>query len=154
MIKKCIKRALLGFIWDVFAIYLITILTSINIGNGEYHAVNSLFIRACNTELGAVLMQFVIAGGLGIVFGGSTIVWEIDKWSLAKQTVVHFFIVTTALILSAYICNLIHHTVASVLLWILHFVVVYVVIWFICYSGYKRKVASINKTLKEKAENK
>lgn len=147
MIKKFIKRALLGFIWDIFAIYLITILTSINIGNGEYHAVNSIFLKACNTELGAVLMQFVIAGGLGIVFGGTTILWEIEKWSLAKQTVMHFLIVTTAMILSAYACNLIHHTIVSFLLWIAYFVVVYVVFWSIFYTIYKRKVASINKVL-------
>lgn len=150
MLNKIIKRFVLGFIYEVFVAYLITILISLSIGDGNYYGINKGIMNICTTELGAVVFQFVLAGLLGAVFGVTTIFWEIDKWSLAKQTVIHFLVVTTSMLITAYICNWMRHTLASFFCWLGLFVVVYVIAWIICYNSFKRKVQGINKTISQK----
>lgn len=150
MIKKILQRFALGFMFEVFAANLITILFSINMGKGVYYGINSGIMSICETELGAVIFQFLLAGGVGAVFGVSTLLWEIDKWSLAKQTVVHFFVITTVMLFTVYVCNWMTHSVKGFITWIGLFVVVYIIIWTICYSSYKRKIKEINKAIVEK----
>lgn len=150
MLKTTIKRFWLGFIFEVFATYIITILFSLNIGDGNYYPVASGLMKICKTELGAAVLQFFLAGFLGGVFGSSTMLWEIEKWSLAKQTVCHFFVITIAMLIVAYICNWMSHSVLGFVSWIGMFIVVYIIIWTICYSHFKRKIAQINKEIQKK----
>ena len=147
MLKKFIKRFVLGFVIEAFAAYLITIIISLCIGTGEYYGIHPQIMKLCKTELGGVVFQFFIAGGLGAVFGSSSLIWEIDRWSLAKQTVAHFIVINIAMLFSAYVCHWMSHTVKGFLSWIGMFVVIYIIVWIICYTSFKKKVDGINKTL-------
>jgi len=150
MLKKIIKRFVIGFIIEVFVTYLITIINSFIIGGGNYYAAAPGLLKLCGTQNGAVFLQFILAGGLGAVMGVSSIIWEIDSWSLTLQTVVHFFMITVSMLIVAYCCYWMNHTVKSLIAWILMFVVIYIIIWIICYTNYKRKINQVNKSLEER----
>lgn len=153
MFKEIGKRFLLGFIYGVFVIYLLALLTSFNIGDGNFHFITSGLQASCKTELGAAALQFFLAGFLGVAFGVTTIFWEIDKWSLARQTITHFFVITISMLIVAYFINWMPHTLKGFAMWTGMFVVVYLVIWTVCYNIYKRTVKDINKKLAEKKDN-
>lgn len=153
MLKTIIKRFFLGFIYEVFATNVISILFSINIGNGSYYHIAPGIMQICNTELAAVILQFFLAGILGGVFGLATVFWEIDSWSIAKQTIINFTTTTVTMLIIAYICCWMPHTIKGFLCWLSVFIVVYVIIWFICYSVYKHKINQVNKSLQERNKN-
>jgi len=150
MLKKIIKRFATGFIIEVFVTYLITIINSVLIGDGTYYFVTPGLLKTCSTTLNAVVLQFFLAGFLGAVMGVSSIIWEIDKWSLTLQTVVHFLVITISMLIIAYLCYWMPHSVKGFVFWISMFIIIYIIIWIICYSNYKHKINQINKTLSEK----
>lgn len=150
MLKKIIKRFALGFIFEVFVTYVISLLISINIGDGNYYNISPNLLTLCKTELGAASLQFILAGLLGAMFGITTLYWEIERWSLAKQTVMHFITITASMLIVAYICNWMEHSIKGFAIWIGMFIVIYVIIWIICYTSFKRKINAVNKKLAEK----
>jgi len=150
MLKKVIKRFVLGFMIEVFVTYVITLLISVNIGDGLYHGITPGLLNLCKTELGAASLQFLLAGLLGAIFGVTSLFWEIDHWSLAKQTILHFFTITISMLIVAYLCNWMEHSAKGFAMWIGMFIVVYIIVWFICYGNYKRKIKAVNKKLEER----
>jgi len=151
MLKKIIRRFTLGFIYQVFATYVITLLISINAGDGFYHAITAGgLLSICKTELGATCLQFLLSGILGAVIGAATVFWEIDSWSLTKQTVIHCITTTVTMLIIVYLCGWMNHSVKGFLIWLGMFIGVYTVFWLICYISYKKKIEAVNKKLKKR----
>ncbi len=44
------------------------------------------------SEINAVILQTVLSGMIGTVFSASSVIWEIEYWSITKQTTIYFFI--------------------------------------------------------------
>lgn len=153
MLKKIIKRFTIGFIIEVFVTYLITIINSLLIGDGNFYYVTPGLLKTCKTIIGAVTLQFFLSGFLGAIMGTSTIIWEVDKWSLTTQTILHFFVITISMLIIAYLCYWMPHSVKGLIYWIGMFIIVYIIIWIIVYCNYKHKINQINKTLSEKGNN-
>lgn len=147
MHKEVINRSLLGFPTGVCIGYFITILESVQAGTGLYYPVAKALTELCSTQIAAVLLQFVLTGILGSVFAGSTVIFEMDTWSLLKQTVLHFITTTTVMFCIAWICRWIPHTTAGALIWIAVFIIIYLIIWFCCCMHYRRFIREINENL-------
>jgi len=57
------------------------------------------------SELNAVIFQTVLCGILERLCG-SAVIWELDSWSLAKQSGVYFFVIGLVLLPIAYVTRL------------------------------------------------
>ena len=107
MKKQLVQLALFGFPIGITIGYVITLIISISIGNGLYYPVNTEFITTAGGELNAVLIQTLLSGVVGSAFSMGSLVWDIDSWSLAKQTAVYFAIACVAMFPISYL-SLIH----------------------------------------------
>ena len=147
-IKKAVaKRAILGFIYGVFIGQTILILESLMARDGNFYAVSNSLLNLVGTKIGAVIVQYFLTGVIGTTFAATTVIFEIDEWSLLRQTILHFIITSVVMYIAGFLCGWFPHTVASTLVWFGVFIVIYIIFW-ICFSTYyKNKVKKINEAL-------
>ena len=147
-IKKAVaKRAILGFIYGVFIGQTILIIESLFMRDGNFYAVSASLLELAGTKIAAVIIQYFLTGIIGLTFASTTVIFEMDEWSLLRQSITHFIITSIVMYVAGFLCGWFPHTVASTLIWFGVFVVVYVIFW-VCFSlYYKNKVKKINEAL-------
>jgi len=111
MKKKIIMRSLLGFPIGIAIGYLITILTSLVWAKGYYSPCVPELISVMGNEINAVILQTVLCGILGTGFAANSIIWEMDNWSLVKQTGIYFSIIAAVMLPTAYFAYWMEHSV-------------------------------------------
>ena len=146
-INKILKRAILGFIYGVFIGQTILILESLIAGDGNFYSVSTYLVNHTSTRLAAVIAQYFITGIIGLSFAASTVIFEMDRWSILGQTALHFVINSIVMYAAGFLCGWFPHTVASTLIWFGVFIVVYLIFWFAFTMYYKKKTQEINKVL-------
>lgn len=144
MKKKAIERGLLGIPIGIAISYVITILISLGWGDGSYYPCVPALIESAGSEIGAVLIQTVLGALLGLVYGAASVIWEMEEWSLAKQTVVCFLIYSVSMLPIAYAANWMEHSLSGVLVYFGIFCAIFVIIWISQYLGWKHRIKKIN----------
>lgn len=144
MKKKILMRGLFGLPTGIAIGFVITLIISICIGNGSFYPVTPELIDATGNELNAVILQTVLCAIMGAGFAAASIVWELDSWSLAKQSGIYFMIISVIMLPIAYFTNWMKHTVLGVLSYVAIFVEIFVVVWLSQYLLWKRKIKQMN----------
>ncbi len=149
MKKKIFARCLMGAPIGLSICTVITILFSLIYGNGEYFAAPHDLIAECGSEIKAVILQTLLGSVYGAIWGGASVIWEMEDWSLLKTTLIHLCICSLASFPIAYLlqwmpCNLLG---AGCFFGI--FFVIYSFIWLSRYSSIKKQVEKMNSKLQE-----
>ena len=147
MLNKIIKRALIGFIYGIFIGQTILILESLFKGDGNFHSVSEYLLSHTNTELAAVIAQYFITGIIGVTFASTTVIFELDRWSLVAQTALHFVITSVVMFFAGFFCGWFPHTAISTLIWFGVFILVYIIMWLSFTLYYRKKTKEINNAL-------
>ena len=144
MKKKIIMRGLFGLPTGIAIGFVITLIISICIGNGSFYPVTPELIDATGNELNAVILQTVLCAIMGAGFAAASIIWELDSWSLAKQSGIYFIIISVIMLPIACFTNWMKHTALGVLSYVAIFVAIFVVVWLSQYLLWKRKIKQMN----------
>lgn len=144
MRKKAFLRGLLGLPLGIAIGYLVTIFISLALGNGNYVPCIPEFVTTMGNEINAVILQTVLCGLLGSSFAACSLIWEIDHWSIAKQTCIYFLITSLVMMPIAYFTNWMQHTIVGFLIYFGIFVFIFIAVWFSQYIIWKSKVRKIN----------
>ena len=144
--KKAGRRALLGMPLGLAISYVITIIISMNIADGQYYPVVPALIEDCGSEFSAVLIQALCSLLYGAVFGAASVIWE-TNWSLTKMTVIHLLVISLTVLPLAWLLQWMKHTVGGVLVYFGVFLLVYAIIWISQYSRMKKQISEINKKI-------
>ena len=149
MQRKLILRGLFGFPVGVAIGFVITIIISVCVGDGSFYPVTPELIVTMGNELNAVILQTVLCGIMGAGFAMASVIWEMDSWSLAKQSGIYFSVACIVMLPIAYVTNWMKHTVGGILAYVGIFVVIFLVVWLIQYSAWKRKIKKMNDSIKK-----
>ena len=147
MKKKAIKRGVLGFPLGISMGHIITIVLSLFWGNGYYSPVVPSLIDAVGSEIGAIVVQVALSGLLGASSAAASIIWEIENWSIAKQTGIHFFIISITMLPIGYFAHWMPHSLVGFLMYFGIFVAIFIAVWVINYYIMKKKIKYINKSI-------
>ncbi len=147
MKKKIIVRGLMGAPLGIAICVLITIGVSLCVADGTYYPVVPEFTVACGSELTAVILQTVLCLFYGAVWGAASLVWEVDHWSLLRQTVTHLVVCSLSTFFVAYTAYWMGHNIASVAVYFGIFFLIYALIWAWEIFWLRRGLAKINRTL-------
>jgi len=128
-IMGILKKGLLGGIIEIAVTYLITVIISSFINDGNFYPVVPELIKVCGTEQNAILLQTSLSFEMGFVIGLASLVWQKDSWSLFFQTVVHFILILIAVTPTTWICIWIPHSIKGVVFYICYFIFIYAIIW-------------------------
>ncbi len=147
MKKKIIKRSFLGFLLGITMGYLITILISLGWASGYYLPCVPELISIMGNEINAVILQTILCGILGTGFAASSVIWEIDNWSIVKQTGIYFSIISVIMLPIAYFAYWMEHSVIGFLIYFGGFVLIFAAIWIIQFSIGRYNVRKMNEKL-------
>ncbi len=147
--KKIFHRILIGFPIGISIGNLIMILISLRWANGYYSPCVPDLITAMGNEINAVIIQTVLCGLLGIGFSASSVIWEIEHWSIVKQTGIYFLIISVIMLPIAYFMYWMEHSVTGFVSYFGIFILIFAVMWIIQFITGKHNVKKINKKLIE-----
>lgn len=149
MKKRLIGCVLRGFPLGIAIGFVVTLINSINVWDGSFYLVTQELIDMMGNELNAVILQTVLWGIMGFGFSMTSVIYEIDSWSLARQTGIIFAVVCIAVLPAAYIANWMEHSIGGVLSYVGKFIATFVVIWIITYLKWKRRIKKMNDSVKK-----
>jgi hypothetical protein len=144
MLKKTVCRGALGFPLGICVGYVITIGVSVVLGTGEYSPCVPALADEFGSELAAVVFQAVLCGILGAAFAAASVIWEMERWSIAKQTGIYFIVASLAMLPIAYFAHWLERSVVGFLLYFGIFTAIFIFVWIIQYSIWKGKVKKLN----------
>ena len=154
MKKKVILRCLIGAPIGLSISFIITLIISVIINKGEYYPVVPQLTALCGNELNAVIIQTICSLIMGAAFAGASVIWEVENWSLLKQTILHFLVISVSTLPIAYCMYWIPHTFRGILIYIAIFFFIYFTIWIGRYFTMKKKIQAINDKIKSDSVNK
>jgi L-asparagine transporter-like permease len=98
------------------------------------------------------LPQILLGGIPGAIAMGTTVIYDIEKWSILRVTVTHFLIVMVVTFLASFVLKWFEPW--STAFWIMLAVVAvgYFIVWLIIYRCYKKQIRKLNELLKESQE--
>lgn len=147
MKKKIVLRSMLGFPLGLAIGYVITIIISLIWADGYYAPCVPELTVMMGSEIKAVLIQSLLCGLLGSGFAAASVIWELDDWSLVKQTGIYFLIVSVIMMPIAYITYWMEHSPKGVLSYFGIFFIIFVAIWIVQYIIARHNVKKWNEIL-------
>ena len=106
------------------------------------------FMLARSSEgLKAAFPNLVISGIYGAVAMGSSIVYDVEKWSITRATATHFLLVFALYFLL--VISMGWFSLSDPVFWIVvgTMVAVYILIWLLQYLSYRRQIREMNDEL-------
>lgn len=149
MKKKILLRSLLGAPIGVTISLIITVIVSLCLWTGEYYPVAQGLIEWCGSETTAVIVQLVCSLFIGAVSAASSVVFDMEKWNLLKQTLVHFAVLALPFFGVAYIMFWMPHEIYGALGFVGAFVSMYIIMWCSMYFSIKAKIKKMNMQLQQ-----
>lgn len=146
-LQKVLLRGLLGFMVGVFISVSILLLISCIIGDGIFCVARPELIEETGGTLNAFALQYVLGGILGTACGAGSVVFEVERWSLTKKTILHLLIMSLSMFPIAYICRWMSRSVWGVISYFGIFLLLYAVIWVVQYHSIKKNIARINQKM-------
>ena len=144
MIRKIIIRSLLGAPIGLAITYTNALMISIAVGDGSFYPVVPSLIEDCGNELNAVLLQAACSCLYGAVWGGASVIWETERWSLLRMTLTHLIVCSLATFPIAYITHWMPHHALGILLYFSIFFTIYLCIWLVLLYITKRQIHQLN----------
>lgn len=147
MKKQIIIRGGIGALGGVFIGQIVLIIISLCIGNGDVLPVPPQLSEQVGSELTAYILQMLGVMLYGGVWAAASVVWEIDGWSLTKQTVVHGLCYALSALPVAWMLHWFEHSLAGFMAYFFGFVVLYASMWGSQYMSMKQRVKALNESL-------
>ena len=147
MKKKIIGRLLLGFPLGIAIGYVITIIISAFAADGQFYPCVPTLEKTMGSQLNAVIFQAVLCGALGSVCAASSVIWEIESWSIAKQSGIYFLILSAAMMPIAYLNEWMPHSIIGFISYFGIFTAIFAFVWLTQYFMWKSKINRINSGL-------
>lgn len=147
MKKNVLLRGLLGFPLGIAIGYCITICISLGWGGGYYAPCVPALVETMGSEIKAVVLQALLSGVLGAAFAACSVIWEMERWSIAKQTGIYFLITSLVMMPVAYFTNWMEHSILGFLSYFGIFVFIFVVVWAAQYLAWKKRIKKLNAKL-------
>lgn len=147
MKKQILLRSAIGFPIGVCVSSLIILVISFCIGT--YAPCSPGCTALFGSETAGATAQFLLSGLVGSVFAGSSVIWEVESWSLFRATATHFCMVTPLFWVVSLLLGWCDLSLWGMLLYLGIFLCIYLSIWLSQYSVYRRKIQKINQKLQE-----
>ncbi|MFJ7949981.1 DUF3021 domain-containing protein [Lysinibacillus sp. NPDC096418] len=143
MLKKLLSRAAGGFAYGILIGQVVQISISLKLGQGQFMPVTPDFANLFNNEATAVIIQLLLTGVIGLTFAMSSTIFEIAKWGLLKQYLIHFFITAIVWVPVVAFCWM-PKNMLSIFIYCVSFLGTYLITWFIQYTISKKDIQQIN----------
>jgi hypothetical protein len=101
------------------------------------------------SEIVAMLLQIVLIGITSAAFGAGSVILEIERWSLLKQSVIYFILTAVVWVPVSIFCWGINKYTTAFISVICSYTISYIITWMVQYNLCKKSVAKINQKINE-----
>ena len=110
-----------------------------------------VIIFLCNSSrsFSEALPYILLSGIPGAIAMGSTVIYDIEKWSIARATLTHFLITFFCLYLVGFALGWFRFWEPAFWIFTAAMIAAYILIWLIQYMAYKRQVRKMNEDLQK-----
>lgn len=143
-LKKVFFRGLSGIPKAVFII--VTIFLIFSLKKGQLMVMPSLQYKG--NPLSAYTTQYCVSIFLGFVFSAALEIYNNDSWSIAKQTIAHFILISITFFPCAIFAGWIEPHWMNLLVNFGVFTLIYVFTWAIQYFTWKNRIERLNQKLR------
>jgi hypothetical protein len=147
MLKRALLRGMNSFIYAVAINVILALVITAIVNKPDFVPLVPDYAAHFDSKVVALLLQFVLIGFTSAAFGAGSVILEIERWSLLKQSVIYFIVTTVIWIPVSIFCWGIDKYTAAFVSMICSYVASYVITWSIQYSLCKKSVAKINQKL-------
>lgn len=147
MKKKIVLRGLMGIPIGITIGYLISIIVSLIWAHGYYSPCPPELIKEMGNTINAVILQTFLSALLGAGFSAGSVVWEMENWSIVKQTGIYFLIISVIMLPIAYFARWMEHTFTGFLGYFGIFILIFVILWIILFIIGRYNVKKMNDNL-------
>ncbi|MDD2960239.1 MAG: DUF3021 domain-containing protein [Lachnospiraceae bacterium] len=152
MVKRAIHRAVSSFHYAVTLNVVITAILLFMDGDAGFLPVLPEFAARFATPVLAMIVQWLLIGCTGAAFGGFSVLLELERWSLLKQSVIYFVLTSVVWVPVAVTCWGLGTYVSSFVSVITSYSISYAVVWIIQYRTCKHSIEQINQKLAERKD--
>lgn len=146
--QKIFCRAVLGAPLGLTISWCIALIISAIIGDGQFYAVVPSMVTDCGGEFKAVLLQTLVSALYGAVWGGASVIWEVERWSLTRMTLTHLALCSLATLPVAWFSRWMPHSLWGAVSYFALFFTIYAAVWLGQYLRIRRRLRQINQKLK------
>jgi len=108
-----------------------------------------VFLLNSSRSFTETLPYILLSGIPGAIAMGSTVIYEIEKWSISRATLTHFLITFGSIYLVGFALGWFRFGEPAFWIFTAAMVAAYILIWLIQYMAYKRQVRKMNEDLQK-----
>lgn len=149
MKKQIWLRAAIAAPYGVVISLTISLWISWSINDGVYYPVTPEAAQYFGSELAASTFLYASTLLYGAGWGAISTIWDQSRWSLTKQTAVHFALASSITLPVMWFNFWVPHTAGAVASYYALFALIYLAIWAGSYLRIKRQLAQVNEKLGE-----
>jgi len=113
-------------------------------------ALTILVIFSIESSVQEIWKHFFSSLLIGIYFSVASVIFELERWSLLKQTIIHLIISLIVLFSLFFYAGWIPFEISSILIGLGIFIVTYSIMWFSMYIYFKNLERSMNEYIEGK----
>ncbi len=151
MKKTVIKRLIIGFILGVIIGNSIAMVSSLFYG--EFHVITGTLKNSLGL-VGGIFLQSFLSGIIGMAGIGGMSFYDIEKWSLLSVTAAHFASIMVSFTIAYFSLGWGDRSWIMYLILFLIETIIFVIIWVIMYTNWKKTVNEMNEDLIKYKEEK
>lgn len=144
MKKKVLMRGLIGIPIGISLSYLITVIISAGWGGGHYFPCVPELIEITGNEINAVIVQLLFSVLLGAGLGMISMIWEMETWSIVRQTGIYFLAASVIMLPVAYFTHWMEHSVRGFVAYYGIFISIFILVWLMQFFIGKNNVKKLN----------
>ncbi|WP_035666057.1 DUF3021 domain-containing protein [Halalkalibacter akibai] len=111
-------------------------------------ALTIMMLQDVQVSVSIIWMNMLGSMVMGIYFGVSSMIFDVDHWSPLKQTTIHFLLSISVWLPLAMLIGWLPFNVIPIIVGIGSFIVVYVIFWSGSYFYFKRLEHEMNQSVK------
>ena len=147
MLKNAIIRGIKSFIYAIAVNVLLALIITSLVNEPGFVPVVPDYAAHFDSNITALLLQFVLVGLTSAAYGAGSVIYELERWSLLRQSVVYFIATTVIWVPVSIFCWGINKYSTAFVSIITSYVSSYVIVWLIQYHLCKKSVSKINQKL-------
>ncbi len=142
MNRHQIAKLVTGLVSGAAAVNIITLLINYSLRGQWLPCMPELINNMGQSR--AVILQTVLGGLFGMVALGGTCVYDIEKWSLLRASLVHCLLILITYINVGLVLYWLSFHIIPILIMSGIIILVYALIWLVMYTRWKREIREIN----------
>lgn len=149
MIKKILFRAGFSFMTGITGSLIICILVIAIADKPDFNMMVPEFAARFSSPYLAFGVQLLLLGVISAAFGGSSVIYDIERWSFLKQGIIHFLVTVSIWLPISIFCWMPAKYISAAVSTLISFLFTYVLTWILRYIQCKEAINKINTRIEE-----